>query len=406
MALITCGDAAVQRGRSHMPIRGAWWAELVLDTAEAPTGSVTIEAADGLSIKGTVQEPSGIFLDSAHVRIVGGAGGLGKLCEPRAFQNAQLRDLLSVVTAASGDTLSSTIDGALLATLISAWSSMQIPAAQSLDEICSYVSKARGETINWRYLGDGSLWLGAESWPTSTLPTTDDLLEPDPATGRQVIGAATPSLLPGVNLDGVGNVLAVDHWIESNQIRTWAWTAPNHLVALIGDMVRAIVGLPADPGAPPRIDKLALYPAEVKAASADGKTLDIQPADSRLSGMQKIKLKVGIPGSVATVQPGAIVLLGWENGDPNLPYCMPAWDSGATVTKLVLAATMLHLGAESGSQFVALSNLVSSQLNALKQAISEAGVTPNDGGAAFKTNLLSALSTWPGSTAATKTKAK
>lgn len=353
MALMTCGGADVQRGRIHMPIRGAWWADLVLDTSAVPSGSVTIEADGGASIKGTVQK-AGAFLDSVNVRIVGGKGGLAKLCEPRAFQNAQIRDLVGVITDASGDTLSGTVDTALLSTLVSAWSAMQIPAAQALDELCSYAGKARGETINWRYLGDGSLWLGAEAWSSATLPTGDDLLEQDPSVGRQVIGASSPSLLPGVNLDGVGKVLAVDHWIESHEIRTWAWTAPTHLAAMIGDMVRAIVGLPSDPGAPPRIDKLGLYPATVKAASSDGKTLDIQPADSRLSGMQKIPLRVGVPGSVAIVSPGATVLLGWERGDPNKPYCIPAWDAGATVTKLVLTGSSVYIGEESGAEEIPL----------------------------------------------------
>lgn len=351
MSTITCGDADVIRGRIHLPLRGAWWAELVLDTDKAPTGSVKIEAADGLSLAGTVQR-AGVYQDVVHARIVGGAGGLGKPCEPRAFQNAQLSDPLGVVTDASGDTLSGDVSATLKATLLTAWSSAKITAAQGLDEIVGYASSAGGATINWRYLGDGKLWLGSESWPTAKLATADELLELEPSSGRQVIGVATPSLLPGVDLDGVGHVLGVDHWIEPTQIRTWAWTAPNHLAALIADTVRAIVGLPVDPSAAPHIDKLALYPAEVKAASSDGKTLDIQPADERFSGMQRVKLRTGIPGAVCIVQPapGAIVLLGWEGGDPSKPYCIPAWDAGAHATKVLFVADMVLVGQESGAQ--------------------------------------------------------
>jgi hypothetical protein len=265
-----------------------------------------------------------------------------------------VRDLLGVATKASGDTLAASVGADVLSVQASAWSAMAIPAAQALDEIAGYLSGAIGKAINWRYLDDGKLWIGAEQWTAAKLPEGDELLEQDPAMGRQVIGVTTPSLLPGVNLEGVGQVLAVDHWIEAEQIRTHATTAPSHLVAVISDMVRAIVGLPKDSGAPPRIDKLALYPATVKSASSDGKTLDIQPADPRLSGMQAVPLRVGVPGSIAVVQPGATVLLGWERGDPLRPYCVPAWDAGATVTKLVLAASTVYIGEESGAEEIPL----------------------------------------------------
>ena len=64
----------------------------------------------------------------------------------------------------------------------------------------------------------------------------------------------------------------------------------------------------------------------------------------------------------------------------------------------------VHMGGAAG-QFVALANLVAAQLNALKTAINGAAVVPNDGGAAFKANLMTALASWPATVAATKTKA-
>lgn len=66
----------------------------------------------------------------------------------------------------------------------------------------------------------------------------------------------------------------------------------------------------------------------------------------------------------------------------------------------------VRLGADAGTQFVALENLVGNALTALKTAISGTVVVANDGGASFKSTLLSALSSWPPSVAATKTRAK
>lgn len=170
-------------------------------------------------------------------------------------------------------------------------------------------------------------------------------------------------------------------------------------------LVRIALGLDEEPGKPPQIDQLAFYRAEVKACASDGSTVDLQPEDSRIKGHQQVPVRTGVPGLVAVVQPGAIVHLGWIGGDPSKPVAVPIWES-ATTTKLVLAATTVYLGAESGAQFVALANLVASELSALKAAISGAAVAAYDGGATFKANILAALTNWPGSVAADLTKAK
>jgi len=79
--------------------------------------------------------------------------------------------------------------------------------------------------------------------------------------------------------------------------------------------------------------------------------------------------------------------------------------AGGTVAAHVDADGTVHLGAASGAAFVALASLVGAQLEALKSAISGAAVVPNDGGAAFKANLMTALASWPASVAATRAKA-
>ena len=58
------------------------------------------------------------------------------------------------------------------------------------------------------------------------------------------------------------------------------------------------------------------------------------------------------------------------------------------------------------AQFVANATLVTAALEALKTAISSAPTTPNDGGSSFKAALVSALSEWPPTVAATKLKAE
>ena len=154
------------------------------------------------------------------------------------------------------------------------------------------------------------------------------------------------------------------------------------------------------------VDRLALYRAQVKACASDGSTVDVAPEDARLDAMQGIPVRVGIPGAVAIMSAGAIVLVGWEKGDSALPYAVPSWEAGASVTKLILNGSTVIAGAETGAQFVALANLVTQNFNTLKAAISGAAVVPNDGGAALKANILAALAAWPSSVAASQVKAK
>jgi hypothetical protein len=49
------------------------------------------------------------------------------------------------------------------------------------------------------------------------------VLDSFPADSRFVIGAESPWLLPGVNVAGVGKVVAVDHFFDHHEVRSWAW---------------------------------------------------------------------------------------------------------------------------------------------------------------------------------------
>lgn len=63
----------------------------------------------------------------------------------------------------------------------------------------------------------------------------------------------------------------------------------------------------------------------------------------------------------------------------------------ASTDALVVEASEIRLGSDDASDPVALK----SDLDALKNAISNAAVSPNDGGASFKSSILAALAEWP-----------
>lgn len=113
--------------------------------------------------------------------------------------------------------------------------------------------------------------------------------------------------------------------------------------------LRAAIGLPQDPGQPPDLMRLGLYRSTVVSCAADGSACDVQPEDSRIAGAKNVPVRVGVPGLTAIVRQGAIVLLGWERGDPSRPYCVPAWEPGAPVTKLAFSANTIELAGNSSA---------------------------------------------------------
>ena len=112
-------------------------------------------------------------------------------------------------------------------------------------------------------------------------------------------------------------------------------------------------------GAHPTIDYQAFYRATVL-RQAPNFRLDIEPEDKRLPLMTSIPLRLGVPGAQiklrlqdeqgARVGEPIKVLVGWENGQPDRPFCA-LWLSGPTgaqreqIEKVVFEGTVVELGA-------------------------------------------------------------
>jgi hypothetical protein len=97
-------------------------------------------------------------------------------------------------------------------------------AAAALDVLADAAAQQLGAEVTWRILGDGSIWLGPETWPAATLPASAEVIDPSPLVPFTVIACEVPALLPGVDLAGVGRVVLAEHWVRPNSVRSWAWT--------------------------------------------------------------------------------------------------------------------------------------------------------------------------------------
>jgi hypothetical protein len=190
------------------------------------------------------------------------------------------------------------------------------------------VNQHTGNAYNWRILSDGTLWVGTESWPTASGAFT--VISQNPADASWFLGVDFPFVLPGTQLDGVGQVGRVEHQIEPSKIRQMVWQNLPNVNRGLPDAVRAIVRQQTA-----QIDYLAYYEATVNAQSSDGTTLDITPTDTRIAGLQRIALNLGVPGATFKVTPGAKIMLGFMSGDPSMPY-VHSWGSGSSALTVTL----------------------------------------------------------------------
>lgn len=220
MSLITCADLPVMSGRISLVLNGGWSASLMLagESDSAPTGSVKIKAEGGFDLAAFIRAGGVDRKNTVHALLVGGAGGLDKLVSG-SYRSPQLRDPLERATKAAGDTLSSSVSESLLSKQVPHWTTLERRVRLEY----SAIAREAGLDVHWRYEPDGKLWLGEESWPAQELPDGTVIVNTDPSLGRTILAVTTPALLPGVDLEGIGRIEAVDHWIQHDRVRSIVW---------------------------------------------------------------------------------------------------------------------------------------------------------------------------------------
>jgi hypothetical protein len=218
MGLQTANGHAILKGTLALPLVGAWQAELAIDAEDGLDGATTIELADGaLNLVGTTR--GGVFVDGTYVRIFAGKDGLGRDVRPRHYNSVSVNVVLNDILRVTGDSLSPTADRALLSRTLPAWTLTKGRAGRAIDAL---VKAAGAGASSWRFLPDGSLWVGAETWPASGLDRDVDVLDEQPQQRRMLLGVEAPTLLPGTTLFG-RRVTRVEYQFKDAGARMLAW---------------------------------------------------------------------------------------------------------------------------------------------------------------------------------------
>lgn len=305
------------------PLSRAWTATVQLEAENPPSGAVVL-SYKGTSWSGTIYR-GGVYGGRYLARIVGGAGGLGTMLAARWYREITLRTVLDDIARETGEKLSSTVLAAVLDRDLPTWTREAGTAGMALDAICDALS------LSWRVLRDGSVWLGAETWPT--LSGTHVVTSERPDDARIEIAPELPIVLPGATF-------------RDRRVSEAVYTINDSLrcrilfeLSTLGEMLRRLVRFFT------RDDRYrAAYFGSVIAQNDDG-TLDIKLETVSVPSPTQVPIRYGIPGISATIKPGARVAVQYEDGDSRRPVAT-VWDA-AEVEELNVTAQNVKVHAAS-----------------------------------------------------------
>lgn len=221
MAFITANGKNVLDGtRITIPRTGLWHADLAVDAPDGLSGACTLAIEGGLTLVGTAAR-AGVWIDTAHVRLLPGAAGLGKLAKAKHYRNVSLSVVLRDLLATAGEKVAASSDASVLAAHLPMWTQAQQEVGAA---ITALVSDRRRPDAVWRALPDGTIWVGKETWPDSGLQTPRDYQELDeaPQEGRAELGIEAPQVLPGQLLGG-RRVSGVEYRLDGGALRKSVW---------------------------------------------------------------------------------------------------------------------------------------------------------------------------------------
>lgn len=308
-------------GIVQMPRVGRWTADLRLDSATVPSGSITLASADNtLSLKGAVRR-GGEYTEVGHVHLVGGTGGLESEAAPVYFRSVTLQTPLNALLQSLGEALSPTSDATALNTFLPRWTRERGPGGPALARL------ADAAGVGWRVLDDGTVWLGQDTFADASVGEDEyELLEDRPAEFRVLIATEQiPSKIrPGTTFRdkrvafveyrvAVGGTVTTQVWFERNTTNSHPVLGP--MQSVIRDTMRET-----------RFHRL--YEARVIEQNGDD-SLNVMLDDDSLPHMTEVPLRTFAPGISVRVAAGARVQIAFEGGNPSKPAAM-LWQADAT----------------------------------------------------------------------------
>lgn len=334
MALIRANNDGVISMALSLPLVGAWVGDLVVD-ADDMSGAVKISVDDGrLVFKGTAVKGGG-FLETTTIRVLAGAGRIGEKAKPRHYGAVRLGTVLRDLLRDVGERLSSTASDAVLNTQLDAWTTHDLPTG----DVIALLMKTSVLAAVWRFLPDGTVWVGVDAWPDSGLQDGDYQITDEYPEQRSAMVAPDPlPPMPGTKLAG-RKVSRVEYRL-GEQLRALVFFQDG-----AGDRLRAAWD-GAVRGALPESNYYGLCWARI--VKQAGAFVDVEPEKAGIPDMAGVPLIIGWNGAVDGAT-GARVLVGWSAANPGERFAI-GFEQGTSAQKAVWDVLQLFLGGELGAE--------------------------------------------------------
>lgn len=237
----TANGLRVLRCSLHVPRTGVWHADVSVDAEDAADleGAVELVLA-GATWKGTSRR-AGPDVGRVELRVVGGAGGLSTELEPRYYADAPASVPLSDLMRESGETLSQSVSADVMNPVLARWTRSRGRAGRAIADLVQTL-----ELDAWRLLADGTVWLGAESWPEVELE--HDVISVDPVNDCAVLAVDELSLTPGTVVGGRG-ISRLMHLVQPDgRVRSIVWYEAPGVAGAPAPVDGTSISTPGTPG--------------------------------------------------------------------------------------------------------------------------------------------------------------
>lgn len=305
MSLVTLNGVGIISGRIIFPLRGRWYAELTAqgrDTAILNGPATLIVGSTPLVGTAKADASEGNLVT---VTVVGGQDGLDDEVTPQHYVAATVRTILTETLGLGGETISPVSSADILDAFLPQSTRAKGIVADSLKRLVP-------ADASWRFLPDGTVWIGKETW----LPlTTSHVLESEePTQERFTVALEGATVLPGFTFLGQ-KVSSVAYHLDETKLR--AVVSYGRARAQEADDLGKII----DRQVGERLDFSTAYLCRVVGQNGDG-SLELVSTDPRIPNMSRVPIRPGLPGLTGIkVLPGAtMAIVEYENGDKNKPF--------------------------------------------------------------------------------------
>jgi hypothetical protein len=339
-AFATCNGNRVSALRLVVDNVGPWFAELDLETDPGLSGRVKIKLGD-LELTGTViPQQDGTFGVQQKCRVVGGAGGWGKLLAPKPYHNdSGIKARLIAEDAARevGETLGGFTPAA---------ERVGVDYVRGHEQLAASVLEQVSGGVAWWVDYAGVTQVGPR--PATPLDASAyEVLAFDPRSRLATLAVDNPSSVKigsiiSERLEAPQTVRDLELTLTGGKLRVVAWCGGSESEAgRLGALFRAIAQRVTDA---PLIGK---YRYRVVAMASDGRVeLQAVRKGAGLPDVKPISQWPGVAGTHADLTPGAEVLVEFIEGDRSMPIVTAYAGKGGAG----FIPVQLYVGGDSGPE--------------------------------------------------------